>query len=88
MQGVHVDLGLQTKHHEIIVSRITVKLGIEQARERLNRCLYYLNIGSDDYINNYFMPEFYHSSRLYNPEQYADALIAQYRSYLQVLYIS
>ncbi|KAK8453571.1 hypothetical protein SEVIR_5G307000v4 [Setaria viridis] len=43
-------------------------------------------MGSNDYLNNYFMPAFYNTGSRYSPEQFADALIADYRRYLQVLY--
>lgn len=35
-------------------------------------------MGSNDYINNYFVPQYYPSSHLYTPEQYAALLIKQY----------
>lgn len=50
----------------------------------LNKCLFTVNIGSNDYINNYFMPQYYPTKKLFTPEQYADLLIAQYGAQLQV----
>lgn len=54
----------------------------------LNKCLYTVNIGSDDYINNYFLPQFFNTSRRYTPEQFAELLIARYKTQLQTLYDS
>lgn len=88
MQGERIPLRSQIKNHKIIVSEIVNKLGsVSEANKYLNKCLYYVNIGSDDYINNYFMPEKYPTSRIYNPEQFAEVLINQYS--LEILvYIS
>uniref|UniRef100_J3L415 SGNH hydrolase-type esterase domain-containing protein n=2 Tax=Oryza brachyantha TaxID=4533 RepID=J3L415_ORYBR len=43
-------------------------------------------MGSNDYLNNYFMPAFYPTSQQYTPEQYADVLINQYAQQLRTLY--
>ncbi|KAK3435425.1 LOW QUALITY PROTEIN: hypothetical protein EUGRSUZ_C00135 [Eucalyptus grandis] len=43
-------------------------------------------MGSNDYINNYFMPDVYQTGKLYMPEQYADVLIKQYQQQLKTLY--
>ncbi|KAI5447608.1 hypothetical protein KIW84_015171 [Lathyrus oleraceus] len=77
--GERIPLRSQIENHKIIVSEIVNKLGsVSEANKYLNKCLYYMNIGSDDYINNYFMPEIYPTSRIYNPEQFAEVLINQY----------
>jgi hypothetical protein len=71
-------LGLQLKNHRDIVSQIADKLGsVDKAQQYLNKCLYYVNIGSNDYINNYFLPQYYPTSLMYSPEQYAEALIQE-----------
>jgi hypothetical protein len=78
LQGDNVALQLQLVHHTIIVSKIALMLGgFPQAQQYLKQCLYYVNIGSNDYINNYYMPQYYPTSRFYNPEQYAQVLINQ-----------
>jgi hypothetical protein len=38
----------------------------------------------DDYLNNYFVPGYYNTSRLYTPEQFAKVLIVQYYKQLKV----
>ncbi|KAK4491617.1 hypothetical protein RD792_002372 [Penstemon davidsonii] len=52
----------------------------------LNKCLYTINIGSNDYINNYLLPRFYRTSVQFTPDQYAEALIQQYTLQLRTLY--
>jgi len=78
VQGFVISLGLQLENHKVIVSQIASRLGSHnKAQEYLNKCLYYVNIGSNDYINNYFLPQFYPTSQIYSPEQYAEALIQE-----------
>jgi hypothetical protein len=78
IQGFIISLGLQLKNHRDIVSQIADKLGsVDKAQQYLNKCLYYVNIGSNDYINNYFLPQYYPTSLMYSPEQYAEALIQE-----------
>nr|KYP39028.1 GDSL esterase/lipase At5g45670 family [Cajanus cajan] len=85
--GANVNLGLQMRNHRVIFSRIATKLGgVEKAKQHLNKCLYYVNIGNNDYINNYFLPEYYPTSRNYTPQQYADNLILQLSQHMQVIY--
>jgi uncharacterized SAM-dependent methyltransferase len=85
LQGDNVALQLQLVHHRIIVSKIALMLGgLLQAQQYLKQCLYYVNIGSNDYLNNYYMPQYYPTSRFYNPEQYAQVLINQLYFDLQV----
>uniref|UniRef100_A0A2K2C6C8 SGNH hydrolase-type esterase domain-containing protein n=1 Tax=Populus trichocarpa TaxID=3694 RepID=A0A2K2C6C8_POPTR len=38
----------------------------------------------DDYLNNYFVPGYYNTSRLYTPEQFAKVLVVQYYKQLKV----
>lgn len=78
IQGFVISLGLQITNHRAIVSQIATRLGsADNAQQHLNKCLYYVNIGSNDYINNYFLPQFYPTSHIYSPEQYAEALIEE-----------
>ena len=49
-----------------------------------SRCMFTVGIGSNDYINNYFMPCLYQTSRQYTPDQYAVVLIDQYSQQLKV----
>ncbi|XP_057434228.1 GDSL esterase/lipase At1g29670-like [Lotus japonicus] len=78
LSGACISLGSQLANHRVIVSQIAKKLGNrEKAQQYLNRCLYYVNIGNNDYLNNYFLPQFYPTSSIYSPEQYAEALIEE-----------
>lgn len=88
MQGDDVSLELQLQHHKDIVSQIAKKLvSPDQAQQHLNKCLYYVNIGSNDYINNYFLPEHYPSKGKYSPDQFAAVLVQQLSTSLKVFTI-
>ena len=54
----------------------------------LKKCIYIVNMGSNDYINNYFMPNDYPTSRIYNTDQYAELLARQYSQQLKVHFSS
>ncbi|KAK3206685.1 hypothetical protein Dsin_020731 [Dipteronia sinensis] len=86
-QGENVNLRKQLANHRKIVSRIAHMLRSKKsAVEHMKKCLYSLVIGSNDYINNYFIPEFYIASRIYTPEKYAKVLVKQYLHQIKKLY--
>ncbi|TYG97425.1 hypothetical protein ES288_A10G037600v1 [Gossypium darwinii] len=58
----------------------------DSAANYLRQCIYSIGLGSNDYLNNYFMPRYYSTSRQYSPEEYANSLIQEYTEQLQALY--
>ncbi|CAL0306481.1 unnamed protein product [Lupinus luteus] len=85
--GENICLEEQLKNHKVIISQLSEKLGSEkEAKEHINKCLYYINIGSNDYLNNYFMKTRYPTHKMYTPEQYAGALAHEYSIQLKELY--
>ncbi|PWA69712.1 SGNH hydrolase-type esterase domain-containing protein [Artemisia annua] len=54
--------------------------------EYVKKCIYLVNMGSNDYINNYLMPEKFPTSRIYTPDQYAAVLAKQFSQQLTTLY--
>ncbi|KAM0010379.1 putative triacylglycerol lipase [Helianthus debilis subsp. tardiflorus] len=88
--GVHngdrFSLYKQMIHHNSTVSRIS---RIQKNTTFLKECIYVINIGMNDYINNYFAaaPNYrYDSSELLATEDYTDVLMVQYYRQLKVLY--
>lgn len=74
----------QIMNHNETVAKIK-EIGKTSAVPKLEECLYTVNIGSNDYINNYFKPGYYYiSSSLYNPDEFAEELINQYAANLKV----
>ncbi|KAM7505883.1 hypothetical protein LguiB_004787 [Lonicera macranthoides] len=85
--GIRISLGGQLKNHQTTIANIVKILGNnETATKHLNKCLYSVGMGSNDYMNNYFMPQLYRTSRKYTPEQYATVLIQQYSQQIKTLY--
>jgi phospholipase/lecithinase/hemolysin len=58
----------------------------DSAAAHLSKCIFTVGMGSNDYLNNYFMPAFYTTGSRYTPAQYASVLAEQYSRLLQVLY--
>ncbi|KAF6159484.1 hypothetical protein GIB67_032255, partial [Kingdonia uniflora] len=85
--GGRISFNGQLRNYQNTVAQIVNILGDENtAADYLGRCIYSVGMGSNDYLNNYFMPTFYSTSRLYTPVQYADILIKQYTQQLRTLY--
>ncbi|KAK3431374.1 hypothetical protein EUGRSUZ_E03249 [Eucalyptus grandis] len=83
--GGRISLNHQLQNHLITILRIREMLGAD-AETYLNKCAYTIWMGSNDYLNNYLMPDIYPTSTLYTPEEYADVLIEQYEQQLKTLY--
>ncbi|KAK8615184.1 hypothetical protein V6N13_068965 [Hibiscus sabdariffa] len=85
--GVCIPLNRQIKNHKTIISKITRLMGNYSATNLLlKQCIYSVQIGSNDYINNYFKPEFYDTSRHFKPSKYATLLVQQLSLQLKTLY--
>ncbi|CAI0475311.1 unnamed protein product [Linum tenue] len=85
--GHNVALGTQVQNHQITLSRIVARKGDnETAAEHLNACVYYMAIGSNDYLNNYFLPDHYKTSNEFSVEEFATHLISTYGDRIRTLY--
>ncbi|KAG6696108.1 hypothetical protein I3842_09G131100 [Carya illinoinensis] len=85
--GSRISFSGQVRNYQNTVSQVVNLLGDEDsAAQYLSKCIYSVGLGSNDYLNNYFMPLYYSSSRQYTPEQYADVLIQQYREQIRIMY--
>ncbi|KAL5539277.1 hypothetical protein UlMin_042742 [Ulmus minor] len=85
--GENIDLGRQLKNHRIILSNLGEILGSKRlAKQHLGKCLYWIGMGNNDYINNYYLPQYYHSSNLYTPQEFASLLIHHYHRQITKLY--
>ncbi|KAL1219070.1 GDSL esterase/lipase [Cardamine amara subsp. amara] len=77
--GEKISLREQVDNHRSAILRAAVP------RKQLKQCLYTINIGSNDYLNNYFLP-LSPTRRRYTPNQYAKSLILLYRIYVKELH--
>ncbi|XP_073008106.1 GDSL esterase/lipase At5g45670-like [Typha latifolia] len=85
--GGRISFSGQLQNYQSAVQQMVSILGDEDsAANYLSKCIFTVGMGSNDYLNNYFMPAFYSSSRQYTPEQYSDVLINQYSDQLRTLY--
>ncbi|XP_073049306.1 GDSL esterase/lipase At5g45670-like [Primulina eburnea] len=85
--GARIDFTGQVNNYKNTVAQIVDILGNEdEASKYLSKCIYSIGVGSNDYLNNYFMPLYYTTARQYSPEQYADTLIQQYSDQIKTLY--
>ncbi|KAL1559729.1 GDSL esterase/lipase-like isoform X1 [Salvia divinorum] len=85
--GSRISLDQQLRNHEIVLSRFAALYGnVSSAKQRLNKCFYYMVVGSNDYINNYYKSKYYTTRRLYTPQQYATFLANKFSRQLKQLY--
>ncbi|CAA6661134.1 unnamed protein product [Spirodela intermedia] len=86
--GIREETGQQLlQNYQSTVSQVVNLLGDENsAADYLSKCIYTVGMGSNDYLNNYFMPAIYSTSRRYSPEEYADVLVDDYTDQLRTLY--
>lgn len=84
--GDVITLTEQMVNHEAAIARLTAYLGGKKAaKKQLKSCLYYVGMGSNDYLSNY-LPRYYNSTIKATPEQYAATIIQKYTKLLKRLY--
>ncbi|KAK9051622.1 hypothetical protein SSX86_028249 [Deinandra increscens subsp. villosa] len=82
--GDRVSLDRQLLNHNSTVSTLS---RIKKNTTFLKECIYLVNIGSNDYINNYYMPgKHYNAGHIYSEDQYAEILTQKYSQQLRTLY--
>ncbi|OIW02659.1 hypothetical protein TanjilG_29435 [Lupinus angustifolius] len=64
---------------------ISTKIGDEAANMHCNEAIYFIGIGSNDYINNYLQP-FLADGQQYTPDEFGDLLISTLDQQLTTLY--
>jgi len=73
----------QLRNFEITLNQITGNIGADNMATQLSRCIFFIGMGSNDYLNNYLMPN-YNTRNQYNGQQYADLLVQTYNHQLTV----
>ncbi|KAL5539276.1 hypothetical protein UlMin_042741 [Ulmus minor] len=85
--GGRITFSGQVNNYKEAVTQIVNLLGSEEeASNYLSRCIFSIGLGSNDYLNNYFMPQFYSTGNQFTPLEYADDLITRYTEQLRILY--
>ncbi|KAL7602810.1 GDSL esterase/lipase At1g71691 [Lactuca sativa] len=75
----------QIKNFEDALDQITEHLGAVDVSQVLSQSLFFVGMGSNDYLNNYLMPN-YPTRNQYDGQQFADLLSKEYTSQLTKLY--
>ncbi|XP_057430364.1 GDSL esterase/lipase 5-like [Lotus japonicus] len=83
-QGLVIDLQTQLSSFEEVRKSLAEKLGEEKAKELISEAIYFISIGSNDYMGGYLgNPKMQES---YNPEQYIGMVIGNLTQAIQILY--
>ncbi|GKB30347.1 reverse transcriptase domain-containing protein [Tanacetum coccineum] len=86
-EGDRFTFDMQLQNHEAVISRLSrLQQNNTFTQDYLKECIYLVNIGSDDYVNNYLMPNNYPTSHIYTTGQYAAVLSQRYSQQLTTLY--
>ncbi|XP_044512235.1 GDSL esterase/lipase At1g71691-like [Mangifera indica] len=75
----------QIRNFQNTLDQITGNLGATDLSKAIARSIFFVGMGSNDYLNNYLMPN-YNTKNEYNAQQYADLLVEQYTRQLTSLY--
>ncbi|KAJ8436439.1 hypothetical protein Cgig2_013480 [Carnegiea gigantea] len=86
--GAHIPMNQQLSNFEGILPEIRRYLGgdMKAVENHLSKCIFYSGMGSNDYLNNYFMTNYYTTSSQFTPTAYANALLQDYSRQLAFLY--
>ncbi|KAB2628591.1 suppressor of mec-8 and unc-52 protein 1-like [Pyrus ussuriensis x Pyrus communis] len=80
-----IPFGQQIRNFQNTLDQITDNLGVDDAARLIAKCIFFVGMGSNDYLNNYLMPN-YPTRNHYNAQQYADLLAQEYTRQLTRLY--
>ncbi|KAJ8769107.1 hypothetical protein K2173_000882 [Erythroxylum novogranatense] len=75
----------QVESFESSLSKLSNQMNEDDLIQYLARSLVVINIGSNDYINNYLLPSIYSTSSIYNSKDYTDLLIRTYTTHIMGL---
>lgn len=85
-QGDHISMNQQVDNFAVTVQQLRrfFRRDVNALGAYLSKCIFYCGLGSNDYLNNYFMRDYYSTSSQYTPKAYADSLIQDYSRQLTV----
>ncbi|TVU22374.1 hypothetical protein EJB05_32065, partial [Eragrostis curvula] len=89
--GGHYPLSEQVGHFRTAVGDMTTgtarfRGNATKVAAYLGRCVFFVGMGSNDYLNNYFMSNYYTTAQEYDPAAYASLLLKDYAAQLADLY--
>jgi hypothetical protein len=90
LQGRHFPLSEQVDHFRAAVRDMAgssrFRGNATRLAQYLGRCVFYVGMGSNDYLNNYFMADYYTTAQQHNPPAYAALLLKDYAAQIAGLY--
>ncbi|CAO2837652.1 unnamed protein product [Amaranthus hypochondriacus] len=86
--GAHIPMNQQVNNFGRVVRQMRryMRGDANALNTYLSKCLIFAGLGSNDYLNNYFMTDYYSTSTQYTPAVYANSLIQDYSRQLTDLY--
>lgn len=84
VQGDRFSLSQQMVNLQTTLSQLRTMTSPQNYTDYLARSLVVVVFGSNDYINNYLMPNLYFSSIRYRPAEFANLLLNRYARQLLV----
>lgn len=84
-QGARFSLSQQVLNFEKNLNDLRNLKGAGNLTAYLAKSIVSVVFGSNDYINNYLLPNLYNSSSSYNPQDYADLLLNHYTRQILVI---
>lgn len=83
-EGLVIDLQTQLKYFEKVEKSLTERLGKAKTKELVTEAVYFISMGSNDYMGGYLgNPKMQES---YSPEEYVGMVVGNLTQALQVLY--
>ncbi|KAL0349492.1 UNVERIFIED_CONTAM: GDSL esterase/lipase [Sesamum radiatum] len=76
--GRVIPLSEQVSNFKTTLNQLRNKMQEEELSNYLAKALVFVDMGANDYLNNYILPGVYRSMATYSPQQFADLLIKLY----------
>lgn len=84
LQGDRYTLSQQVVNFETTLGQLRSMMSPGNLTQLLSNSIVVMVFGSNDYINNYLMPNIYASRRTYTPEAFANILLNRYALQIHV----
>ncbi|KAI3473550.1 hypothetical protein Pfo_031208 [Paulownia fortunei] len=80
--GRVIPLSEQIDNFKRTLNQLKNQMQTEELSNYLAKAIVFVEMGANDYLNNYLLPPLYKSSHIYSPQQFADLLIKLYNGYI------
>lgn len=83
MQIGRIPFNQQIKNFVSTLDQITGRLGADDVAAKISNCLFFVGMGSNDYLNNYLLPNF-NTKDKYTGDEFSDLLVGMFDQQLTV----